>query len=388
MESEKKYIIIGATHTGISLAKKLTALSLPVLLIDTKTCPDRLIKEFYYQVSIMDDAIMREALCYFVTFDEDSANIRLCLAINKLHNNAQIFTMLAEESLGDKVSHYLPNFHYINPAKQAAIQFVKTALDNLEDIGEETFKWKRIEFKLDVLVKKALIFILGTMSISVLFFHYYDNLPWIDSFYFTVTMMATVGFGDYSLKDNSNLSKIVGSIIMLLSITGTAIIFALVSDNIIRKRKELSMVLSRYKGNGHVLVIGSGSVGFNVARLLTQMNEKAVILDKTLDGRYSQQAISHKIPYLVGNAQDVANLYRAGLGRCKVIICATQDDLTNLEIGLNARTARPELRVVLRIYDQNLAANLRDSLGIKYTLSMSFIAADEFIEMSNRYFAS
>jgi voltage-gated potassium channel Kch len=148
------------------------------------------------------------------------------------------------------------------------------------------------------------------------------------------------------------------------------------------------MVFSKYKGHGHVLVVGSGSVGFNIVKLLIQMNEKAVILDKTLDSRFSQQIVDLKVPYLVGNARDEGNLYRAGLGRCKVLICATQDDLTNLEIGLNARIVRPDLRVVLRIYDQNLAANLSETMAISYTLSMSFIAADEFLEMSNKYIKS
>jgi Trk K+ transport system NAD-binding subunit len=383
MDTQNKYIVIGSTRTGITLTKKLSALSIPVLLIDSKECPDRAVKNIYYRVDIIEDAVMLNGKCYFVTFDEDSANIKLCLAINKMRNNAKIYTMLRQESLGDKLALCLPNFHYINLAKQAEIQFIKVALDNLEHDYGRGFKWSKVVIKLDSLVKKALSFILAIMATSTLFFHFYDSLPWIDAFYFTVTMMATVGFGDYSLKDHSDLSKLVGSFIMLLSITGTAIIFALVSDSIIRRRKELAIGIFRYKGHGHILVIGGGSVGFNIVKLLLDMNEKPVMLDKTLDGQYSQQIVDLGVPYLVGNAKDESNLYRAGLNCCKVIICVTRDDLTNLEVSLNARIARPNLPVILRIYDQNLAANLHDSVAIKHSLSMSFIAADEFIKLSN-----
>lgn len=379
--NQGRYIIIGATHTGIQLAKKLKNIALSVVLADTRECPDRDVKSVYKQLDIIEDAAVLGGDCYFVTFDEDSANVRMCLSINKQHKGSQIYTMLAQESLGDKVAKCMPNFKYINPAKQAAKQFVKTAMTNLEHTAETKFKWPKLKLKLDSLVKKAIAFILSVMFTSTMFFHFHDGLPWVDSFYFTVTMMATVGFGDYSLKDHSDLSKIVGSIIMMLAVTGTAIIFALVSDSIIRRRRELSMGRTSYKGHGHVLVVGGGSVGFNVIKQLLDMGEKPVILDKTLDGRYSQHIVDLGVPYLVGNAKDEQNLYRAGLGQCKALICVTQDDLTNLEVGLDARTSRPDLRVVLRIYDQNLANNLKDAAAIKYTLSMSNIAAEEFVEM-------
>lgn len=379
--NQGRYIIIGATHTGIQLTKKLKGIATSVVLADTRECPDREVKSVYKQLDIIEDAAVLGGDCYFVTFDEDSANVRMCLSINRQHKDSQIYTMLAQESLGDKVAKCMPNFRYINPAKQAAKQFVRTAMSNLQHTAETKFKWPKLKLKLDSLVKKAIAFILSVMLTSTLFFHFYDGLPWIDSFYFTVTMMATVGFGDYSLKDHSDLSKIVGSLIMMLAVTGTAIIFALVSDSIIRRRKELSMGKTSYKGHGHVLVVGGGSVGFNVIKLLLEQGEKPVILDKTLDGRYSQQIVDLGVPYLVGNAKDEQNLYRAGLGQCKALICVTQDDLTNLEVGLDARTGRPDLRVVLRIYDQNLSANLRDAAAIKHTLSMSNIAAEEFVEM-------
>lgn len=380
VDTQDKYIVIGATRTGINLIKKLHALAVPALLVDTKQCPEREIQNIYQQMETLEDAVMLAGKCYFVTFDEDSANIKLCLALNKLHSNIALYTMLAQESLGDKIALCLPNFHYINPAKKSAVKFIKAALDDLEYRPVENFKWAKIIIKFDFLIKKAMLFIGTIMTTSTLFFHFYDGLAWIDSFYFTVTMMATVGFGDYSLKDHSDLSKLVGSFIMLLSITGTAIIFALVSDSIIRKRKELSMGISRYKGHGHIIVVGGGSVGFNIVKLLTAMKEPTVILDKTLDGKYSQQIVDLGVPYLIGNAEDEANLYRAGLGCCKAIICATHDDLINLEICLNAKIARPDLRIVVRMYDQNLAANLNESIAIN-SLSMSFIAADEFIKM-------
>lgn len=378
----KKYVILGATHTGITLTKRLTALGHKVVLCDVIDCPDSAVENDYLKRSPIDDAKMLGRFdAYFITFDDDAKNIRLCLSINNEFPHVPLYTILTQDPLGQKVSKLMPNFHYINPPTMAAKRFVDEALDDLPENVEHKFKWKSVKFRPDSLVKKAILFILGVMLSSILFFHINDGMGWIDALYFTVTMMATVGFGDYSLKDHSDVSKLFGSLIMLLSVTGTAIIFALVSDSIIRRRKELAVGRVSYKGHNHVLVIGGGSVGYNVVTLLKNRGEKPVMLDRSLDGRFSQQIVDMGVPYLVGDAKDDMNLFRAGLSTCKAIICVTQDDLTNLEVGLDAQALRPDLRIVLRIYDQKLAANLKELAAIKHTLSMSSIAAEGLINM-------
>ena len=57
------------------------------------------------------------------------------------------------------------------------------------------------------------------------------------------------------------------------------------------------------------------------------------------------------------------------------------DDLKNLEIGMNARSIRNDLRLILRIFDAEIAAQMHERLDIHFAFSTSAIAAQEFVEM-------
>jgi hypothetical protein len=43
------------------------------------------------------------------------------------------------------------------------------------------------------------------------------------------------------------------------------------------------------------------------------------------------------------------------------IVCATDDDLANLNIALDARRFKPDIRVVIRLFDDDLVAKVRDT---------------------------
>jgi Trk K+ transport system NAD-binding subunit len=56
------------------------------------------------------------------------------------------------------------------------------------------------------------------------------------------------------------------------------------------------------------------------------------------------------------------------------IVCATDDDLANLNIALDARRLKPDIRVVIRLFDDDLVAKVRDTFKAE-ALSSSSLAA-------------
>ena len=55
---------------------------------------------------------------------------------------------------------------------------------------------------------------------------------------------------------------------------------------------------------------------------------------------------------------------------CTLVI-ATNDDLANVEIALDARRLNPHIRVVLRMFDENIANKLRDAFHLDCLLYTS-----------------
>jgi Trk K+ transport system NAD-binding subunit len=85
-----------------------------------------------------------------------------------------------------------------------------------------------------------------------------------------------------------------------------------------------------------------------------------------------------KVPVIIGDATLPATLKEAGVDRAGSIVPCTESDLANLEIALVARELRPEIRVVLRMFDDDMAPRIAASLNISTTLSTSGLAAPAF----------
>ncbi len=75
---------------------------------------------------------------------------------------------------------------------------------------------------------------------------------------------------------------------------------------------------------------------------------------------------------------------RSELARARALVCATSDDLVNLSTALNGRAIRPDLRVVLRLFDPEFAVRVQRGFGIRFTRSVSQLAAPAFAAAATR----
>ena len=81
---------------------------------------------------------------------------------------------------------------------------------------------------------------------------------------------------------------------------------------------------------------------------------------------------------ILGDARDPVLLERAGLSTCDAVIAATDSDVVNLEIALDARQARPDVALVVRMFDPTLAEEVEHALAVRRALSVSSLAAPAF----------
>jgi Trk K+ transport system NAD-binding subunit len=85
------------------------------------------------------------------------------------------------------------------------------------------------------------------------------------------------------------------------------------------------------------------------------------------------------MPVVIGDAPDEGVLRRAGVDSAIALVSATSNDIVNLETALQARAMRGEdLRIVLRLFDDDLAQRVSRTLGNVVSRSVSYLAAPAF----------
>ena len=80
----------------------------------------------------------------------------------------------------------------------------------------------------------------------------------------------------------------------------------------------------------------------------------------------------------MGETHREETLRAAGIGTCQALVSVTNSDIVNLETALNARALAAEPRVVVRLYDDDLAERVQMAIGNAVSRSTSYLAAPAF----------
>jgi Trk K+ transport system NAD-binding subunit len=132
-------------------------------------------------------------------------------------------------------------------------------------------------------------------------------------------------------------------------------------------------------GDGHVIVVGGGEVGIRVLGGLFDLGFRAVLIDQDPNARAAAFARNHRLPVIIGDACDEKTLRQAGIKGAIALVCVTSNDIVNLEAALQARAMRDEeLRIVLRLFDDDLAGRVQRKVRNVVSRSVSYLAAPAF----------
>jgi Trk K+ transport system NAD-binding subunit len=127
-----------------------------------------------------------------------------------------------------------------------------------------------------------------------------------------------------------------------------------------------------------VIVCGLGKVGAEMVRLLAALRpapELVVICKGDTPPRLIDDLTRQGVRIIQGDARDPALLVEAGIERAYAVAAVVSDDLTNLQVALDARKLRPDVHLVLRVFSDVLAERLAALFGINTTYSTSALAA-------------
>ncbi|MEU9172118.1 NAD-binding protein [Streptomyces sp. NPDC048420] len=135
---------------------------------------------------------------------------------------------------------------------------------------------------------------------------------------------------------------------------------------------------------GHVVLLGLGKIGTRVLTRLRELNIPVVCVESDPEARGLATARRLRVPVVLGDVTQEGVLEAAKIHRAHALMAVTSADTTNLESVLYARAVRPDLRVVLRLYDDDFATAVYRTLRAAHprastrSRSVSHLAAPAF----------
>ncbi len=222
---------------------------------------------------------------------------------------------------------------------------------------------------------------------SALFFELTAGLTPLDAFSYAITLLTGASLPTEIDATKAPVAlRIYAIFLSLVGAAIVAIVYAFITDALIRSR--LLQTLGRRTVPGgirdHVVVAGLGAIGYRVALGVQARGVAVVVVEAQDEGRFVAAARAAGVPVVIGDARHPELLREVRIERARALVCATSDDLVNLSTALNGRAHRPDLRVVVRLFDPDFAVRVQRGFGIRFTRSVSQLAAPAFAAAATR----
>ncbi|NDJ53524.1 MAG: hypothetical protein GYB68_10620, partial [Chloroflexi bacterium] len=236
------------------------------------------------------------------------------------------------------------------------------------------FRWILLAFFIMIGLATFSFFILWNASSAP------DNgLSLTQTLFFIITMTffePTLDFQEVNawyLQIYFFMMPLVGLIFLTLGVADFAV---LLFNRRAREEQWEETVASTF--SGHIIVVGLGHVGLRVVRELIILGEDIVVIEKDEIDDHFAEARSYDIPIIVADGRSEDSLRKAGIDKASGVIIATNNDLVNLEIASRIRENNPNIRLVMRMFDDDFAQVMAERFDISAVFSSSALAAPAF----------
>jgi voltage-gated potassium channel len=229
----------------------------------------------------------------------------------------------------------------------------------------------------------ALIGVLLLMLYGILGSTFIMRLDPINSIYFTVQTIATVGFGDIRpitpLQKIFTVTLVMGGVALLAyAFTLTITVVTMAVEEIASGAKQRRMIAA---SRDHFVLCGYGRVGSAVHKELKKRNMVAIIIERNKDVVEKELWEDPEVLAIPGDATDESIMIDAGIKRARGVIITTGDDVDNLFITLTARELHPEIWIVTR-------ASKSENIRRLYRSGADKVISPETSGAEDIYFAS
>ncbi len=139
------------------------------------------------------------------------------------------------------------------------------------------------------------------------------------------------------------------------------------------EKEWMTVMASTYRD--HIIVCGLGHLGYRLLGQLRARDQELVVIERDPACSFLGRAREEGAAVLVRDMRDDQALRDAGIELARVIVVASNDDLANIEVALDARRMNPGIRILLRLFDQRIADKFKDLGIIDEAFSSAALAA-------------
>jgi len=236
----------------------------------------------------------------------------------------------------------------------------------------------------------ALLLLVGSTVLLRFAYQRPPGMTWVDALYFTTETIATVGYGDFSFVHQQTWLRLFAIMLMFAGVLVTAVLVAFIADLLLSRRFAYSAGRRRaHQLRNHVIVVGLGSFGIRVVSDLTAAGHDVAVIERDTNNRFLSTADELDVPVIFGDATLRQTLESARVEHARAVAVLTQDDMVNIETGIVLRemlgprvmpeVVRPDVPLVLRVYDRALGAAVAQRFGFENVRSTVELAAPWFI---------
>lgn len=201
-------------------------------------------------------------------------------------------------------------------------------------------------------LRTYLLFLAGIMVVYTVLFHVLmdqvegQQHSWLTGFYWTLTVMSTLGFGDITF--HSDIGRLF-SIVVLIS--GVVLLLIMLPFAFIRYfyapwlEAQLRAKVPREVTpdvSGHVIIARKDAMTNNLVRKLKVGNIPHCVIEK--DPVVATQMRENGLNAVVGHYDDVETYRRLGVERARLLV-ANAEDATNTNISLTVRSISAEVPI-------------------------------------------
>lgn len=233
-------------------------------------------------------------------------------------------------------------------------------------------------------VTTGVILIITLFAYGIIGSYFIMGLNLIDSVYYSVITMATVGYGDYLPK--TGIQKIFATTLALGGVALLAYVFNIILTNFQEKMGEYSKGAMKMKTienmDDYYILCGYGRVGKVVFEELTKRKQNIILFEK--DEEITANITENESIVVINKDATEDDLISKLAGdKCRSIIISTGNDVDNLFIVLSIRESNPDAWIVSRASKEENYSRLRRA-GADKIVSPELIGGKDLYYESTR----